>query len=168
MSRRREPEWQAQSLEQVLLAVRPFVIPLAIDAVRIESPGWLQVVGNLNPLKVIADFVSKWRAENTRRLAVQVNANVERERSRTHAAIEHERIRTEFALEILRSLPTSERGPIMAERISEVIAYAVEPTTKLLEGIINDSRVLDAEVLEPGAQLPPSSQRKRPSKRGPR
>lgn len=33
--------------------------PLLIDAISYASPGWVQMIGSWNPLKVLADFISK-------------------------------------------------------------------------------------------------------------
>jgi hypothetical protein len=43
--------------------------PLQIDAISYASPGWIQMIGDWNPIKVLAEFISKWRAENTKREA---------------------------------------------------------------------------------------------------
>jgi hypothetical protein len=101
---------------------------------------------------VLADFISRWRAENTKRLSIRTSAEVEREKSRTNAALERERMQAQLALEVLKLLPKRAQGPI-AERISEVFAFAVEPTLTELEGVATVSRVLGAEVVDPGATL---------------
>lgn len=40
---------------------------LKIKCIKINSPGLIEFIGNLNPLKVIADFITSWRHENTLR-----------------------------------------------------------------------------------------------------
>lgn len=40
---------------------------LAVEGIEYGSPGWVQVLGSWNPLKVLADFVTAWRAENSQR-----------------------------------------------------------------------------------------------------
>jgi hypothetical protein len=147
-----------QPLPRALEAVRPFVVPPAIDALRLESPGWIQIIGNLNPLKAISDFITKWRAENTKRMKIQSEEN----RDKAALAFERERMHRAFALEVLRQMPESNR-PRAAERLSEIAEYAITPSTSALERLATDSRVGDAEVVEPGTRLPTSdSRRKRP------
>jgi len=50
------------------------VASLDIGGIRLESPGWIQVIGHLNPLKTIVDFISKWRTENTKRMKITSDA----------------------------------------------------------------------------------------------
>ena len=40
---------------------------LALHAIHYGSAGWVEVLGSLNPLKVISDFISQYRAEKTAR-----------------------------------------------------------------------------------------------------
>jgi hypothetical protein len=147
-------------LGDVLTVVEPFATPLAIDAIRIESPGWVQLFGSLNPLKVVADFISRWRAENTKRMNIENTTCVERERIRTRASVDKDRIRSEFAREILRLMPPDSRG-LSADRVSEVISYVIQPSLAALEAMGEDGRVLESQVVEAGIALPSTgSQRK--------
>jgi hypothetical protein len=38
--------------------------PLTVARLEMASPGFAEVIGNLNPLKVIADFITQWRRQN--------------------------------------------------------------------------------------------------------
>jgi hypothetical protein len=134
------------------------VSSLDIDAIKLQSPGWLQVIGNLNPLKVIADFISKWRAENTKRLQIKTTAATERERVHSESALERERMLRAFALEVLRQLPDDQRGP-HASRLAEVAEYAIVPSTNALKRVADDVRVIDAEIVSVGTPLPDKSPR---------
>jgi hypothetical protein len=148
-----------EPLPKVLDAVRPFVFPLSIDAVRMESPGWIQVLGNLNPLKVVADFISRWRAENTKRIQIQTTADVDRERLRSQIAQDQERMRRAFALEVLHQLPESARQHA-AERLAEIAEHSITPTINALEKLSTDARLGNAELLPSGAPLPASPRRR--------
>jgi hypothetical protein len=141
--------FQRQPLPKALEAVRPFTAPLAIDALRLESPGWVQIMGNLNPLKVIADFIAKWRAENTKRMKIQS----EERRTEGALAFERERMHRGFALEVLRQMPESDRHRA-AERLSEIAEYSITPSISELERVATDTRVGNAEIVELGAPLP--------------
>ena len=46
---------------------KPGTIRLTINRVHLASPGWIEMIGNWNPLKLILEFITKWRAENTKR-----------------------------------------------------------------------------------------------------
>jgi hypothetical protein len=142
-----------QPFSRVIVAIQPYVPPLGVDAVRLESPGWLQVIGNLNPLKVIADFISKWRAENTKRLQIRTTAETERERFHTESAHERERMLRAFALEVVRELPEGQRVH-HASRLAEIAEYAITPSTGALERVAVDGRVVGAEVVSVGKALP--------------
>ncbi len=50
---------------QALANIRAGV--LRVWSIRLESPGWFEVIGSWNPLKIIADAVAAWRSENTER-----------------------------------------------------------------------------------------------------
>lgn len=140
----------------VILAVQPFLTPLTVDAIRVESPGWLQVIGNLNPLKVAADFISKWRSENTKRMDINTKADIERERMREEAARERERMRRAFALEVLKQLPEGQRAHRGA-RLAEIAEYAITPAVNSLEKVASDCRVIDAELVSAGRSFPPQA-----------
>jgi hypothetical protein len=131
---------QREPFSRVIAGVQPFVSPLGVDAIRFQSPGWLQIVGNLNPLKVIADFISKWRTENTKRMQIKTTSETERERFHTESALERDRMLRGFALEVLRQLPEGQRGH-HAGRLAEVAEYAITPTTSTLHFGIEDADV---------------------------
>ena len=144
---------EREPFSRVVAGVQPFVSPLGVDAIRLQSPGWLQIVGNLNPLKVIADFISKWRTENTKRMQIKTTTDTERERFHTESALERERMLRGFALELLRQLPEGQRAH-HAGRLAEVAEYAITPATSALQRVASDARVLEAEVVNVGRLLP--------------
>lgn len=120
--------------------------PLQVDAITYASPGWIQLVGNWNPLKVIADSVSKWRAENTKR-----------EANRLKAQTEQMRIQADLAAKILTQAPRmAGQYDAGTSRLVELAAEVIKPTTKYVERIRSDSRIVSAEVVSVGEPLPPS------------
>jgi hypothetical protein len=130
------------------------VMPLQVDAISYASPGWIQLIGNLNPLKVIADFVSKWRAENTKREANWVKAQTDRMR-----------IQADLAGKILEQAPKMpDRHNAGTSRLVELAEEVIKPTTKYLEHYGNDARIIDAEVVSVRQALPPPKRsRRKPS-----
>ncbi len=132
----REAVFKLPPFESAVEAVRPFVASLDIGGIRLESPGWIQVVGHLNPLKTIADFISKWRAENTKRMKITGDA-----------ALEREKMNRKFALDVLRHMPPSSRHGA-AVRLAEIAQYAINPSVDTLAHLASDNRVLEAELIE--------------------
>jgi hypothetical protein len=132
-----------QPFHETLEVTRPLIEPLNVDAVRIESPGWVQLIGHLNPLKTIADFITKWRAENTKR-----------EQMRRKAAFDTEQANRKFSFDILSHLPESRRHEV-ASRLAEIAEYTITPSVLALNRLAGDSRVIDAEIVQPMAALPP-------------
>lgn len=53
---------------------------LIVDKIRYASPGWMELIGSLNPLKVIADIIRDWRKENTERLRINQQFQLDKER----------------------------------------------------------------------------------------
>jgi len=72
---------------------------LEVKSVEFSSPGWIEVIGSLNPLRVVADAVAQWRAEN-------------RERGRQSRA---------FQLELLDRLPPAAQAQYAAELLEETL-----------------------------------------------
>src|SRR5579859_3643173 len=99
------------SIKEIL---RPIAIQLNISALRMESPGWAELVGHLNPLKTIADFITKWRAENTKRRKMEFDSQLARQKADR-----------EFAMKVYGMLPDtharSHLGRRMAETSEEII-----------------------------------------------
>lgn len=130
------------------------VVPLQVDAISYASPGWVQLIGNWNPIKVLADFVSKWRAENTKR-----------EANRLKAQTDQMRIQSELATKILEQAPKMfDRYDAGSSRLVELAEEVIKPTTKYLERYGNDERIIDAEVVSARQALPPPKRsRRKPS-----
>ncbi len=42
-------------------------IALTVNRIQMASPGIVEIIGSLNPLKLILDFITAWRQENTQR-----------------------------------------------------------------------------------------------------
>lgn len=125
--------------------------PLQIDAISYSSPGWIQMIGDWNPLKILADFVTKWRAENTKR-----------EANRSNAANKRLRIQADLAAKIIETAPKMKRryegGP---SRLIDLAENVIHPTSKYLENIGANSRVLDVQIVSPDQPLPPSRRKRR-------
>lgn len=122
--------------------------PLEVGAISYASPGWIQLIGNWNPLKVIADSVCKWRTENTKREANRLNAQTEQMR-----------IQADLAAKILAQAPKMhDRYDAGSSRLVELAAEVIRPTTKFVERLNSDSRIVSAKVVNVSEPLPPRLQ----------
>jgi hypothetical protein len=136
-----------EPLLRALEAVRPFISSLAVDGIRMESPGWIQVLGHLNPLKTIADFISKWRAENTTRRKVDINAKLERDK-----------MNQEFVLGIYRLMPSTKRHEFAA-RTLEIAEQVIKPSLNDVKQLAADNRIIEATVVPAADRLARNDQR---------
>lgn len=85
---------------------------LDLHAVEYASPGWLEVIGSLNPLETVRRFVTDWRAENSQRRRDEAAAR----QAEVDAEIRREAQRQAFILEAISrtaALPVAEQGPIL-------------------------------------------------------
>jgi len=130
-----------ESWENILKTVVPYTAKLEIAAIRLESPGWIDVLGHLNPLKTIADAISKWRAENTKRMKLKMDSKVRQE----ELALEREKMNRKFALDVLAHLP---EGHGQALRFAEIAEQTINPSLARLDNLLSDSRIIDAEVAD--------------------
>lgn len=113
------------------------VNPLMIRSVRMSSPGWLEVIGAFNPLKIIADFFTAYRAENTKRMKLKLDAVKHREELVMNLTI--------GVLKLIpkRELEANQQLSVLAQHLIPEIfptlqAIAVEKKVKKLEIITPD------------------------------
>jgi hypothetical protein len=153
----REPVWSAlysnsysqpfgRNFRDLLTSMHPFCFPLTVGAIRISSPGWIKVVGSLNPLKVVAKFITDYRTENTKR--TEIDADVYK--ATEHEKTERMRIQADLAAQILGMLPEHARVQ-SAHRVIDISHEVIEPSRKALESIVEDERVKSAEILRLGS-----------------
>ena len=136
---------QPPSYERLLYLTRSVSQPLQVDAISYASPGWIQLIGDLNPLKVLSEFITNWRAENTKR-----DANVMKYGN------ERVRIQAELVAKLLEAAPKMEsyyEGS--TSRLIDMAESVINPATAYSQRIGNDSRIVDAEMTRPGNPLPP-------------
>jgi hypothetical protein len=133
------------SFERVIELTRSVSQPLAVDAISYASPGWIQLIGDWNPLKVLSEFITKWRAENTKRDANRMKFENDRLR-----------IQAELAAKLLDAAPKMERHHEGGtSRLIDMAESVIKPATAYVQRIGSDSRVIDVELARPGEELPP-------------
>jgi len=72
------PPKLTSTMSRLLREVEGELPPLRLATIRIASPGFVEAVAELNPLKVVADFVTHWREENRLRTAQTTEAETRR------------------------------------------------------------------------------------------
>jgi hypothetical protein len=133
------------SFEGLVQLTRTVSQPLAIDAISYASPGWLQLIGDLNPLKVLSEFITKWRAENTKREANAFKFQNDRLR-----------IQAELAAKLLDAAPKMERSHEGGtSRLIDMAESVIKPATGYIAKVGTDSRIIEAEMVSPREPLPP-------------
>jgi hypothetical protein len=130
--------WPGRDFDDVLKAVSPFTIPLTIKAIHIESPGFVELLGSWNPLKVIGDAIKNWRSENTKRIAIGEKSAIERDKVRAH-----------LAEALFKLIPKEERTQHV-QRIPDIVQAVLEPSAKYLHPVISDGRIENARLLGSG------------------
>jgi hypothetical protein len=136
---------QPPSFKRVLELTRSVSQPLTIDAISYASPGWIQLIGDWNPLKVLSDFITKWRAETTKRDANRMKFENDRLR-----------IQAELAAKLLDAAPKMERHREgSTSRLIDMAESVIKPATGYIQRVGNDSRIVDAQLTSPGEPLPP-------------
>lgn len=106
---------------------------LNVSQIRIASPGIAEMIGNLNPLKVIADFITAWRRENT-----------VREENR----LRHQRESAETLCQILEKLYKRAEFEWAEDSQEEFIKYTMAAAISALEGLAKDLRIESVSLMQ--------------------
>jgi hypothetical protein len=124
------PNDRSAEFETVLRNARSKVVDFRIQQIQIASPGFIEFVGSLNPIKTIADFITSWRAENTKRQEMN---------------LAHKRALADRAAEIVKASPNE----AFAERF---LKFALEEPNQRLTVLARDIRLERASwrVIEGG------------------
>lgn len=121
---------------------------LSIKRININSPGLLELFGHLNPIKVISEFITKWRHENTIR-----------ERDRSKAKLEQVKLQVsglQTVAKVIGDAPTEYRDFLMnkfAEVLTPVARIADEPRLIAI-GLGPGEEEFQQEYAETGKKVP--------------
>ena len=120
------------SFESIVSAASRQIIPLEMYSVHYGSPGLIEFFGNLNPLKLIADFISQWRRENTARMDIDARYDIERRRIET------------FERVLEREQFLKSKGP--SEFIERFIIWSHDDSLKEIAALARDFRIDGVEA----------------------
>ena len=113
----------------------PAILALQIGRINIASPGILDLLGQLNLLKLLADSIAAYRAETTKRKKIEVDALVKRDQ-----------IKLDFAYRVLSLVPESERVKHSDEMV-KVAQTVIDPTFLNLEKVALDTKIKQVYLL---------------------
>jgi len=138
-----QPRFKWQYHQQELKAIRDFVLaaprdfekvfpvlrtltgPLAIKAIQIASPGWIEIVGGLSALKVLASVINAYRSENTKR----------------------QDIKSKLLRDLVELVPEETRKKY-SPTIMWIAESMVDPTFNGIETILVDQKITHASIVE--------------------
>ena len=135
---------QQVDLQSLVNFVKTYSGTLDIASMRYGSPGWFEFVGNLNPLKVMADAINQYREQNTIRERDKQQTELAREKNKMDAENERRRIEGDVYKAVL------EHAPHLFERnngrLTEVNEKIMVPANKTIAEIGNDIRIKEVTV----------------------
>lgn len=121
---------------------------LYVSAIYYGSPGWIDLIGALNPLKTIADFITRWRELNLQGERDRVSQEMERGKEAFSQEMERARFRWEVTQGILAITQ-----PLQSER--SLAGANLEHTISMVDHVVNgkvvsigrDQRITDVRLL---------------------
>jgi hypothetical protein len=116
---------------------REQTIELRVKHITVASPGVVELIGSINPLKTIADFILAWRHENTIR-----------DQNERQMRLERYKVRAEIVktlLEKASTLRTEAENDHFAEKMSRFLA---DESLDTLVELAKDIRLVDISWLE--------------------
>jgi hypothetical protein len=110
---------RSSEFETVMRLARSRVLELEVRRIQLASPGFIELLGSLNPIKTMADFITSWRSENTKRQELM---------------LAHKRALADRAAEIIKASPNED----FADRF---LRFALEEPNEKLTIVARDFRL---------------------------
>lgn len=164
-----EPINPSEALDFLISIAQRYSGDLYINSIEYSSPGWLEIIGNLNPLKVVADIIANWRKENTERKRneqqaesderkeyievekIQSQERIEREKIQSQERIEMAKLKTDFAKALLENGKPL-RGISRPDNLERLLGLIGSSTEDTLSDIAKDTRVKNVKALPPSSK----------------
>jgi hypothetical protein len=132
-------------VESLVKLVKEYSGSLDLENVCYRSPGCIELYGNVNPLKVMAEAITDWREQNTLHGKEDgAGATAEDEKRGLHANVQRRHIQGDVLRAVLNSSPelwTANNG-----RITEVSEKIISPAGRAIADIARDSRVIGVSL----------------------
>ncbi len=146
----------AESLEFLVSVAKSRTADLYVKGIQYTSPGWIDLIASLNPLKVIAESIDNWRKVNLERDKITHDTELERMRIQAQQETEKLRIQSELAKVLIQnagSLLGARSGP----RFERVLQSVLNPTERIVAEIAKDDRIVNARLLSPASDQTPNA-----------
>lgn len=132
-------------IEALVSLSRSLLPALSIQRIQYASPGWIELIGAWNPLKVLTDAIDNWRKQNTIRNKHENDFELRREKNKLDAENERLRIKGDILKAFLKQAPHLWSGG-NTDRIVEVNDKVIGPAIKLVGEISRDRRISEVTV----------------------
>lgn len=119
---------------------------LYLHGIELHSPGWLEVLGRLNPLRAIEETIKAWRAENTKRMKIESQERIETLKLESHERLEILKTKSGVFTQITNRAEQLRRNgtsPLMEQYIS----LTSDQPTQQIEQLAKDPRIVDVEIV---------------------
>ena len=132
-----------ERLEALVAVARRRFSPLRIGRIQLASPGFIELIGSLNPLKLIADFIIAWRHENTIR-----------DQNHQQADLDRLKVKADLAKAIL-----DREGALRAHApddkfVDRFIQFALDEPRRTIEDVAKDLRLREVSASESAPHQP--------------
>jgi hypothetical protein len=133
----RYAESDRDQFDAILTAARRRSVELRVNKIEMASPGLAEFIGNINPLKLAADFITAWRHENTIR-----------DQNARQAELDRLKVKSELAKMLI------EREASLRERahndsfIDRFVRFALDEPRKMLSELAKDVRLTEVTFKE--------------------
>jgi hypothetical protein len=122
-----------EALAPLMAAAARQTSELWVSRLAVNSPGFWEIVGNLNPIKAIGDIITNWRIQNTQRERdiVQAERDVKIAEIKAQADREIARLKSESTVEIARVKALADYEKTLAEAETKQMQAKLKALTEL-------------------------------------
>lgn len=119
---------------------------LYLHGIELHSPGWLEVLGRLNPLRAIEETIKAWRAENLKRMKNESQERIELRKLESQERLETLKVKSDVFTQITNRADQLRRdgtSPLMEQYIS----LTSDQPIRQIEQLAKDPRIVVAEIV---------------------
>lgn len=115
--------------QSVVSSPLTYTADIYIRSLHYESPGWIEFLGSLNPLKVVADAINQWRIQNTLR-----------EKNKQDAVLKEMKLKLEF-MKLIAQEAKPLRELVSNGDYERLVHSVLGPTSEILATVSKDKRI---------------------------
>jgi hypothetical protein len=132
-----DPQSPQQAAEALLAIADPFAFKLQLATVSHASPGWVEVLGAWNPIKVLADFLIRWRQLRDEHDLAKTRLEIERLRTKNELLV--------YLTNLIRSILDDPGHYGRAEQIASLVREFLPQIEQVVNGIASEPRITDVD-----------------------